>query len=86
MSELKEGNMEAKDTLFHINWGDGDNCYCIAPDKATAIKRMPEGRGMVNYVVQLDHLYQLICKAGIKVGLARHEFQTCALPICINSY
>ena len=52
------------DTLWHINWGDGDNCYTVAPDKETAISRMPHGRDMVNYVVQLDHLYQMIYKAG----------------------
>jgi hypothetical protein len=58
--------MEAKDTLWHINWGDGDDFYVIAPTKKIAIDRMPEGKGMVNYVVKLDHLYKLIFKAGIK--------------------
>jgi len=52
------------DTLFHINWGDGDNTFVIAPDKATAISMMPDGQGMVNYVVKLDALYRMIYKAG----------------------
>lgn len=58
--------MEVRDTLFHINWGDGDNCYIIAPDRETAISKMEEGRLMVNYVVKLDNLYQMILKAGIR--------------------
>ena len=70
--------MEAKDTLkgckspntlWHINWGDGDNTYIIAPDKETAIERMPDGKDMVNEVVQLDHLYGLIFKAGYQQAL-----------------
>ena len=58
--------MEAKDTLFHINWGDGDNSYVVAPDQATAIERMSDGKDMVNYVVRLDTLYALIFKAGMR--------------------
>jgi len=55
-----------KDTLFHINWGDGDTTFVIAPDEQTAIERMPDGKDMVNYVVKLDILYQKIFKAGIR--------------------
>ena len=58
--------MKAKDTLFHINWGDGDDFYITAPDRATAIERMPDGKDMVNYVVELKHLYQIIYKAGME--------------------
>jgi len=56
--------MKAKDTLFHINWGDGDTTFVIAPDEQTARERMGDGKDMVNYVVRLDALYQLIFKAG----------------------
>jgi len=58
--------MEAKDTLFHINWGDGDDTFVIAPDEKTAKMRMRDGRDMVNYIVRLDSLYQMIFKAGIR--------------------
>lgn len=58
--------MKAKDTLFHINWGDGDDTFVIAPDEETAKERMPDGKDMVNYIVRLDLLYQRIFKAGIK--------------------
>ena len=70
--------MEAKDTLFHINWGDGDTTFVIAPDEETAKARMPDGKDMVNYVVKLDGLYQMILKTGTEVGLKSvilgHEF------------
>ena len=64
------------DTLFHINWGDGDNFFVIAPDEATAKERMPDGRDMVNTIVSLDHLYNLIFNAGdyspaLKCGASR---------------
>ena len=55
-----------KDTLFHIDWGDHDTTFVIAPDEATARERMGDGKDMVNYVVKLDHLYSRIFKAGIK--------------------
>lgn len=58
--------MEAKDTLFHINWGDGDDFYIVAPDEETAKERMPDGRDMVNYIVRLDAVYDMIHKAGIR--------------------
>jgi len=58
--------MEAKDTLFHINWGDGDTTFVIAKDKEDAQNKMGDGKDMVNYIVQLDRLYGLIFKAGIK--------------------
>ncbi len=52
--------MEAKNTLWHINWGDGDEFFILAPDKETALSMMPDGKDMVNYVTNLDGLYQLI--------------------------
>ena len=58
--------MADKNTLFHINWGDGDNTFMIAPDEATALKQMSEGSDMVNFVVNLDLLYQTIFKEGRK--------------------
>jgi len=58
--------MKAKETLFHINWGDGDTSFVIAPDEETAKDRMADGKDMVNYIVKLDSLYQRIFKAGIK--------------------
>jgi len=58
--------MKAKETLFHINWGDGDTSFVIAPDEETAKDRMSDGKDMVNYIVKLDSLYQRIFKAGIK--------------------
>jgi len=58
--------MKAKETLFHINWGDGDTFFVIAPDEKTAIKRMPDGKEMVNYVVKLDAIYEMIFRAGIR--------------------
>lgn len=51
----------AKLTLFHINWGDGDDAFVIAPDKETAISKV---EGMVNSVVQLDALYNMIYEQG----------------------
>ena len=61
--------MKPEDTLFHIEWGDGDNSFVIAPDKDTAIKRMDDGADMIRTVVKLDHLYQLIFKAGFSEAL-----------------
>ena len=58
--------MEAKESLWHIEWGDGDTSFVIAPDEKTAISRMPDGKGMINSIVKLDALYQMILKAGIK--------------------
>jgi len=58
-------------TLWHIDWGDGDTYFIVAPDKETAISRMPDGQGMVNHVVKLDHIYQCIFKAGAKEARAR---------------
>jgi len=56
--------MEAKDTLWHINWGDGDNTYVLAPDEKTAKGMMPEGEDMVNYMAKMDSLDNIIFKAG----------------------
>lgn len=39
--------MEAKDTLFHIHWGDGDDTFIIAPNKETAISEMPDGKEVI---------------------------------------
>jgi len=58
--------MEGKNTLWRINWGDGDNFYVVASSEKAAIEGMPDGKDMVNFVVKLDHLYQEILKAGIK--------------------
>ena len=58
--------MEAKNTLFHIDWGDGDTTFIIAPDEQAVRERMPDGKDMVNYVVRLDNLYQRIFRAGIR--------------------
>jgi len=58
--------MKAKDTLWHVNFGDNDDAFVIAPDIKTAKERMGGGKEMVNYVVNLDHLYQKIFKAGQK--------------------
>ena len=58
--------MKAKDTLWHINWGDGDNFYILALDEEAAIKAMPDGQGMVNYAIRLDSVAAEIFKAGIK--------------------
>ena len=55
-----------KDTLWHVNFGDNDNSFVMAPDKETARERMPEGKEMVNYAVRMDALYQQIFKAGQK--------------------
>ncbi len=62
---------QAKDTLWHIDWGDGDTSFVIAPDKKTAIERMPDGNDMVNTIVKLDGLYQMIFKAGAEAQLAK---------------
>jgi hypothetical protein len=56
--------MEAKNTLWHINWGDGDDFYIVAPDKETAIKGMPEGKDMINYMVRLDCVAHTLYKTG----------------------
>ena len=58
--------MRAKDTLWHVNFGDNDNSFVIAPDEETARERMPDGKDMVNYAVRMDALYQQIFKAGMK--------------------
>jgi len=57
------------DTLWHIEWGDGDTIFVIAPDKETAIERMPDGKDMINNVTRWDALYQTIFKAGYEQGL-----------------
>ena len=57
--------MKAKDTLWRINWGDGDNAYIVAPDIETAKERMAASKEMVNYVVKLDYIYQEIFNAGM---------------------
>ena len=71
--------MKAKDTLWHVNFGDNDNSFVIAPDKETARERMGEGKEMVNYVVNLDALYQQIFKAGHKNMLYRPRIIGAAL-------
>ena len=58
--------MESKDTLWHINWGDGDDLYIVAPSKHKAIGLMEDGKDMVNYATRLDATYERIYKAGIK--------------------
>lgn len=67
--------LKVKDTLFHINWDDGDNFFVVAPDEKTAIEKMPDGKDMVNYVVKLDSLYQMIFKAGEEYAITKegHE-------------
>ncbi len=54
------------DTLFHIEWGDNDHSFILAPDKETAIERMSEGKDMVRSVVELAQLYKLIFEAGAR--------------------
>ena len=56
--------MEARKTLWHINWGDGDDFYVVALTKEAAINAMPEGKDMVNYVVKLDSVATALYKAG----------------------
>ena len=63
--------MKAEDTLFNINWGDGDTFYIIAPDEKTAIGKMTDGKDMVNYAVRLDAVYKMIFKAGYDKALAQ---------------
>ena len=60
--------MAAKDTLWHINWGDGDTTFVIAPDKETALKQMGDGKDMVNTIVCLDAIYSIIKGAGHQAG------------------
>ena len=67
----------AKLTLFHINWGDGDNSYIVASNETEAIKKMPDGKDMVNYVVQLDALYNLIYEQGRRDVLDKMELERC---------
>lgn len=67
--------MEARDTLWHIDWGDGDTTFVVAPDRETAISRMPDGKDMVNTVVQLDCLYNLILEAGIRKAVEGVKMQ-----------
>ncbi len=55
-----------KESLFHINWGDGDNCFIIAADENTARGGMSDGRDMVNFIVRLDAVYKMIFEAGQK--------------------
>ena len=58
--------MKTKNTLWHINWGDNDNAFIVAPDIETAEERMPDGKDMVNSITRLDLLYQMIFRAGQK--------------------
>lgn len=65
-----------EDTLWHINWGDNDNCFVIAPDEETARAKIAKGKerisgDMVNYVVEHDSLYQRIFKAGEQQGIEK---------------
>ncbi len=53
-----------KDTLWHIDWGDGDTNFVIASSKKKAIAKMRDGKDMANFVVKLDYLYNFIFKAG----------------------
>jgi hypothetical protein len=54
-----------KETLFHIDWGDGDTTFVIAKNKKDAISKIPDGKDMVNYIMRLDGIYSMIYKAGI---------------------
>ena len=65
--------MADSDTLWHIEWGDGENTFVIAPDKEAAIEKMPDGKDLVNSVVKLDGLYNMIFKAGYDKCLAITE-------------
>lgn len=56
--------MESKETLFHIEWGDGDHSFIIAPDGATAVERMTDGKDTVRSVTNLAELHKMIFKAG----------------------
>jgi len=40
--------MEAKDTLWRINWGDGDNAFIVAPNIKTAKERMAASKEVSN--------------------------------------
>ena len=57
--------MLSEDTLFHIEWGDGDHVFIIAPTKEEAIGRITDGKDMIRSVVELKHLYNLIYQAGV---------------------
>lgn len=59
---LERDNM--KDSLYHIEWGDGDHLFVIAPDKEMAIEGMPDGKDMVKSVTRLDALYEMIKQEG----------------------
>jgi len=56
--------VESKETLFHIEWGDGDHSFIIAPDGATAVERMTDGKDTVRSVTNLAELHKMIFKAG----------------------
>lgn len=60
--------MEAEDTLWHINWGDGATTFVIAPDKETAIRQLGDGKDMVNSIVCLAAIYSIIKGAGHRAG------------------
>ena len=59
------------ETLFHIEWGDGDHTFVLAPNETMAIEKMSDGKDMIRYVVKLDGLYQMIFKAGQDDQLAK---------------
>jgi len=51
-------------TLWHIEFGDGDDFFTISESKEEAISKMPEGQEMVRGVTKLDGLYQMILQQG----------------------
>ena len=54
--------------LYHINWGDGDNTYVWANSKEEAIARMPDGKDMVNFALDITSVIEPRIKDAKKQG------------------
>lgn len=78
--------MGYKESLFHIEWGDGDNSFVIAPDIKTARERFSEGQGFINSIVDLSAIYNLIFKAGQRDVVDNIQREGCTAYVFEGTY
>ncbi len=61
------------DRLFHIKWGDGDDCFVLAQNQMAARVSMGDNRDLITRVTELPALLEKIRAPLVVESEARRE-------------